>query len=278
MDIQRLAENVLEDLEHSKTSGHHHKTEKSSLDVAMERVLKQMIEPQAAEPTKKPEEQSLASQAATVLRQLAQTHEIAPIQTEVAATSNVDTDDVQHFLSLLLEDVERMTEEHRTEPLAHQPFVSSSLNETPVASASNVSSGVKRVPVNRHPFRLVSQGLQSGKLDDWIQRFYKLHEETRVLGWMAYQNGHSIASDRDYDEEIEIVLLQYLQTLQNLQQQIEGMNLDKSSIHSVQGQINFYWMEDNMVLIVFTDSDHYERDWLQDLLSAPVAATVAHGQ
>lgn len=254
-----------------------------NLDVAMERVLRQMLGQSVAEVETAPSpvetqhrEPTLREKTEAVLSDLLTYR--PPAKTAEGAVDS-EEEEFRGLLQLLLADVQSESDssdvavEKETETASAQTTTSSS---EPKSFSGNPS--MKRVSTSRYPFRVVSPSSGVALSDLWIRRFHQLTEDSRVLGWIAFQGDADIASDRDYDTQLLASLRAYQQVLEELRTQIGGMHIHKSFVYSEQGQIRFYPMEDGVTLAVFADLEEESADWLRESLSVSRMEAAVHSR
>lgn len=254
-----------------------------TLDAAMERVLRQMLGQSVAEVESAPSEAAtphreptLREKTETVLSDLLTYR--PPAKTAEGAVDS-EEEEFRGLLQLLLADVQSEAEGSDVEAQKESEAVSAQAATSASEPKSfSGNSSMKRVSTSRYPFRVVSPQSGVALSDLWIQRFYQLTEDSRVLGWIAFQGDVDIASDRDYDTQLLASLRAYQQVLEELRTQIGGMHIHKSFVYSEQGQIRFYPMEDGVTLAVFADLEEESADWLRESLSVSRMEAAVHSR
>lgn len=107
----------------------------------------------------------------------------------------------------------------------------------------------------RLPFRLADTVVPQFAEERWKRLFYRLTEDRRVLGWIAFRAGAAGASDRDYEPSFLDVLQAYWTVVDKVRDEVGLSTVRETSIVGREGKGWFLAADDGVSLALFVDLD-----------------------
>lgn len=120
-----------------------------------------------------------------------------------------------------------------------------------VVHMKNAKTGIFDRPVR--PFQLYDVRVPDFASDAWQQLFYRLTDDAKVVGWIAFQDETVGACDREYDQPFLDTLRNYQRTVSKLQKEVGISRLSETSIVGEEGKIWFVTVVDHAWIAMFMD-------------------------
>ncbi len=166
-----------------------------------------------------------------------------------------------------------------------------SVGDKGFAAASEVESetrtgGAPAEPVVRDPEVYSDEGLDKGKVfgrsgmpfyvrkglespfadAEWTRVFHMLKRDSRVLGWIVFQEDCMAAADHEYDDALVQVLMNYRASLENLRKEVGLSKIAEASLIGDEGKMWFVAVSQDIWFTLFLDRAVEVDDILEPLL------------
>jgi len=106
-----------------------------------------------------------------------------------------------------------------------------------------------------YPFRLQDAQVPIFNDPAWKQSFYRLTEDEKVLGWIAFHNDTLGAADRDYDLSFLEVLRNYRRSVERLRKEVGLSHVVETSVVADEGKVWFFTAVEETWFALFVDKD-----------------------